>query len=364
VLYRLPQVIAAVQAGETIYIVEGEKDVHAIEAVGGTATCNPMGAGKWSDEFNAVLMGASVVIVADRDEDEQGLEHAITVESSLMGIAARISIVQSVSGSKDAHDHLTAGYELGDFISVVGQSSHADQVDAKNRRNGGKKKSETPLAKVGKLLGYSGDDRFTRAWRPTDSGDAPLTVETASGLSVRWERQRDMLKPGDLAFPALAGGKGPKKPLTMEQAQGVYKALVLACETLEKVEPLDEAREWVEGFLGIANVLSVTPALDAVAEFALLQDFRDAEPLTKSRHPDTWTPPILVDSSHRYIRRADLAAYVREVRHETIGYRALTGRVGEIGWEHHDRQMWEPDVPRRGADHVRVRTYRQPLEDE
>ena len=44
VLYRLPQVIAAKTAAETIYVVEGEKDVHAIERVDGVATCNPGGA--------------------------------------------------------------------------------------------------------------------------------------------------------------------------------------------------------------------------------------------------------------------------------------------------------------------------------
>src|SRR5262249_51023915 len=46
VLYRLPQVIDAVLAGETIYIAEGEKDVHALEAAGVVATTSPMGAGK------------------------------------------------------------------------------------------------------------------------------------------------------------------------------------------------------------------------------------------------------------------------------------------------------------------------------
>ena len=38
VLYRLPKVIAAVKAGQNIYVVEGEKDVHAIERAGGVAT--------------------------------------------------------------------------------------------------------------------------------------------------------------------------------------------------------------------------------------------------------------------------------------------------------------------------------------
>jgi putative DNA primase/helicase len=61
VLYRLPQVIAGVKAGDTIYICEGEKDVHALEQAGVVATCNPMGAGKWRKEYGKPLRGARVV---------------------------------------------------------------------------------------------------------------------------------------------------------------------------------------------------------------------------------------------------------------------------------------------------------------
>jgi hypothetical protein len=41
VLYRLPQVVAAVDNGTTVWIAEGEKDVHALEAAGVVATCSP-----------------------------------------------------------------------------------------------------------------------------------------------------------------------------------------------------------------------------------------------------------------------------------------------------------------------------------
>jgi hypothetical protein len=47
VLYHLPQVLAAVERGETIYGVEEEKDAQALQALRLTATCNAMGAGKW-----------------------------------------------------------------------------------------------------------------------------------------------------------------------------------------------------------------------------------------------------------------------------------------------------------------------------
>ena len=68
VLYRLPEVIEAIRSGETIYLVEGEKDADRLVSLGLTATCNPMGAQKWQDSYSETLRGASVVIVPDADE--------------------------------------------------------------------------------------------------------------------------------------------------------------------------------------------------------------------------------------------------------------------------------------------------------
>src|SRR5690606_34212170 len=56
VLYRLPEVAAAIGRGEPIYICEGEKDAEALSAVlglgEGTATCPPGGAGqRWRPEY-------------------------------------------------------------------------------------------------------------------------------------------------------------------------------------------------------------------------------------------------------------------------------------------------------------------------
>ena len=62
VLYRLPAVIAAVEAGDTIWIAEGEKCVEALERAGAVGTTNPGGAGKWKDEFATYFAGANVMI--------------------------------------------------------------------------------------------------------------------------------------------------------------------------------------------------------------------------------------------------------------------------------------------------------------
>lgn len=112
VLYRLPQLIEAVALHKLIHVVEGEKDVHAVEAKGGVATCNVGGAGKWRPEYSEVLRGASVRIVADRDKP--GRKHACEVAAALQGIAASVETVEARTG-KDAADHLAAGHGLDDF---------------------------------------------------------------------------------------------------------------------------------------------------------------------------------------------------------------------------------------------------------
>ncbi len=115
VLFRLPRVIAAIKAGEPIYIAEGEKDVIALERAGVTATCNSGGAGKWRPEHTEALRGAEVVVVADRDDP--GRKHADRVAAALNGVARSARVVEPVEG-KDAFDHLAAGHKLDEFKSV------------------------------------------------------------------------------------------------------------------------------------------------------------------------------------------------------------------------------------------------------
>jgi len=111
VLFRLPELIEAVGCGETIHIVEGEKDVLALVAAGFAATCNPGGALKWRDDYNEALRGADVVVIADKDTP--GREHAALVARSLHGIAKRIRVVElpDTNGKpvKDAADFFAAG---------------------------------------------------------------------------------------------------------------------------------------------------------------------------------------------------------------------------------------------------------------
>jgi hypothetical protein len=115
VLYLLPEVLEAVAHGERVFVCEGEKDVEAVRAAGGVATCNPGGARKWRKEYTESLVGATVTVVAD--DDEPGRYHATQVLAALQarGVAARVVLPAS---GKDAADHLSTGCGLDEFVPL------------------------------------------------------------------------------------------------------------------------------------------------------------------------------------------------------------------------------------------------------
>jgi len=112
-LYHEDEVREAVARGETIYVVEGEKDVERLRDEGVIATCNPMGARKWRDEYSEALRGANVVVIAD--DDTPGALHARQVRRSLVSVGCSARVYEAQTG-KDVSDHLDAGHSLDDLV--------------------------------------------------------------------------------------------------------------------------------------------------------------------------------------------------------------------------------------------------------
>jgi hypothetical protein len=122
-IYRLPEVLAAIEAGEVVYVAEGEKDADALARLGFAATCNPMGAGKWRPWHTTALAGAArVVVVADRDEP--GRRHAREVVRSLAEHVPEVLMVEPLAG-KDAFDHLAAGLTVEHFVITYDSTAPA-----------------------------------------------------------------------------------------------------------------------------------------------------------------------------------------------------------------------------------------------
>lgn len=120
VLYRLPEVLAALEAARTVYIVEGEKDADRLRSLGLTATCNPAGAGKWRTEYATIFAtttGADVVII--RDRDAVGTTHADQVAASLTAIpGVHVRLTEPAVG-KDISNHLDEGGGIDDVVTIT-----------------------------------------------------------------------------------------------------------------------------------------------------------------------------------------------------------------------------------------------------
>ena len=113
VLYNLPQIIAAKNNNESIFVVEGEKDADTLTALGACATTMPGGAGKWLQIHTDALAGATVDVIADNDEP--GRKHAVTVMSLLRDAGCDVQGWICPTG-KDITDFITSGGSTSELV--------------------------------------------------------------------------------------------------------------------------------------------------------------------------------------------------------------------------------------------------------
>lgn len=118
VLYRLPELLAA-DPTLPVFIVEGEKDVDRLAELGIVATCNPMGAGKWTHPgYSDALRGRVCVVLPDNDP--AGRAHADGVGSVLLRGSAACVKVMALPGLPergDVSDWLDAGGAPSDLLA-------------------------------------------------------------------------------------------------------------------------------------------------------------------------------------------------------------------------------------------------------
>lgn len=127
--YRLPGVRAAVAAGERVFVVEGEKDVHALEAAGLTATCNPLGALQWTERHARALDGADVVVIPDNDR--AGMVHAARVMATLRGRAhsATLLLLPDVAQREDVSDWMARGNGAAELLRLADAAPRDPSAD-------------------------------------------------------------------------------------------------------------------------------------------------------------------------------------------------------------------------------------------
>jgi hypothetical protein len=115
VLYRAPQVAAAVKAGQEVWLLEGEKDVHTAERLGLVATTNTQGGKSFPADLVDEFANARVVVVLDRDPTGWARGVDLHAKLTAVGAAVRLRLPDLTEAKSDLTDHVDAGKALDEL---------------------------------------------------------------------------------------------------------------------------------------------------------------------------------------------------------------------------------------------------------
>lgn len=143
VLYKLPEIQKAIEQNETVFFVEGEKDVDSLINLGLVATTNPMGAGKWHSHYNDLLRGTKEIILIP-DNDEVGKKHMQKVARNICGKVENIKILELPD--------LGEGEDISDWLECCGSKQYLLHLVAGAPEWENKKTKNKELSQADKLI--------------------------------------------------------------------------------------------------------------------------------------------------------------------------------------------------------------------
>ena len=115
--YRLPEFIAG--RGRLSLVCAGEKDTDRAHELGFVATTNPLGEGKWRDEYAPYFEGRPAAVIAHNDSP--GRKHADDVARSLYGKATSVKVVELPDVPEE-------GGDLVDWTNAGGSSEDLHEL--------------------------------------------------------------------------------------------------------------------------------------------------------------------------------------------------------------------------------------------
>jgi hypothetical protein len=186
-----------------VYVPEGEKDCLAIKAVGGTAVCSAMGAGKAHLADWSPLSGLDVIVIADKDR--AGHAHARDIVGLLAGKAHSVRVVTAAVG-KDTADHIAAGLGLHEFVPIDDTARNGAQL-------GDEFVTVTLSAVTPERVRWLWADRIPAGKLVILDGDPELGKSTLAltfaaiiTTGGRWPDGSDCLYPGDVVLLSAEDG--------------------------------------------------------------------------------------------------------------------------------------------------------------
>lgn len=120
VIYNYPKVKQAIEKGQNIYFVEGEKDAETLKGIGLTATT--IYSKHWHDIYSKQLQGAEVVFIGDTGEAGEGFKKLVI--DNLINISKSFKVVTlpglaELGDNKDVTDWLESGHTKNELLEIV-----------------------------------------------------------------------------------------------------------------------------------------------------------------------------------------------------------------------------------------------------
>jgi 5S rRNA maturation endonuclease (ribonuclease M5) len=213
-LYHLSRIKEARAKGEPVLLVEGEKDVHAIESLGAYATCAPMGAANFGKIDPSPLYGLEVVAIVDNDEAGEK-QWAPRVLAALDGKAAALNFAKGKVDTEhaDIADHIAAGYSLAEIVPwVPPEPEPGEQDDMPPEPEPGEQDDDAWRTEQEAAFQLTRDvEREARRLRVRDLARQKIIQESAVGLTLpEFIRLDDFLAQPDSTTPYLVDETWPK----------------------------------------------------------------------------------------------------------------------------------------------------------
>lgn len=238
VLYRLPEVLAAVRDNQQVYLVEGERDADNLAELGLVATTSSGGPGRWRQDYSKTLRGARVVILPDNDE--AGQEHVQKVAQALQGVAAEVRVL----GLPD----LPSAGDVTDWMETMDRQGADDEaIRSELERLVAETEVETPagdgsstgveraqealqeLGALGKNASLAVVERALTRVAADLQGSNPLAVQTAREVALRALKGK-VQAPAKLVDAALGGVAVARQPQPAPDPEHETDPLYLATE--------------------------------------------------------------------------------------------------------------------------------------
>jgi len=116
-LYKLPDLLA--RPDEPVFVVEGEKCVHALIKLGLLATTASQGCNGWRPHHAKHLNGRNIVVLPDNDAAGDKYANAVIASLDKSTTQIKIAHLPDLAEKQDVVDFLSGGKTVEDLLEIV-----------------------------------------------------------------------------------------------------------------------------------------------------------------------------------------------------------------------------------------------------